>query len=495
MNLPNLKFNLPEWKEADFAMIRRNKEKIADLSNKAGKGSERFKEACCQLKRLAMNGRIHELPEAVQNSIDVRALTFLFSDDDEFLQKVPITMALLDGLYRPRPKLGRLSLLQLIAAFFKHFDQIGEAKVVDYLCTSIRKELNKKQGGNEDSDLTKLNQYKDMLFSLNGPKSVVKFAQDKQMDLDQVFNKLALNGYHGGRFQRVCRFRYYLETLKKLPVGQDHSLLAEICKSEVYNAPSSEGRLMGHDFLEIIIDRSPRQEISDAWRRVVLNIAGDPRVPQASTRYQRWWVLLGEDRARKVRGWLSQFDLLLFLDVLEEYGISSWNTDLQRMFPARKAFLEGLHRQGLISESRLFVSNQAQQYLVNNYRREELPEYAQVRDPYTSMIYLRVGDCHIIEGSHSFKLWILPRLPEQSRITNYSNKIFDREDLSTHLKRQFENEFGFELNRLASIVHTPHGLSWQAKAIEHLRRVGVRLDLEQLFSSEDYRFYKNRYGL
>jgi hypothetical protein len=226
-----------------------------------------------------------------------------------------------------------------------------------------------------------------------------------------------------------------------------------------------------------------------------MTIAGDPRVPKANRRYQQWWYLLGEHRIRKVRGWLSRVDLLLFLDILEEFGRSTGQDDLKRMFPARKAFLEGLHRQGLIFESRLFISNNAEKYVKRNYQRQDLPEYAKVQDAYRSMIYLKVGDYHMIEGSHSFKLWIFKDLPADSSIFDYAVKYFTADELSYDLKRACLQAGTNYSQRPVSIIHNPHSFAWQASAISALRNLGVRLDLEKLFSATDYQAYKRRHGL
>ncbi|MEZ4600739.1 MAG: EH signature domain-containing protein [Syntrophotaleaceae bacterium] len=490
----NLVFHLPEWKTADFAVLERCKNKMQDLAGKTGKGSDRFKKACQRLWKLAKDGRGHAMAGEIHSSIDVRALTHLLGKNKDFFQDVPVTEDLLESLYKPRPKLGRLSLLQLITAFFVHFDEIAEREVFNRLCDLICLEIAQNFGQSGEGDFAILNKHRNILFTINGPKNLVTYAKTFGIDLDQALKDLAVDGCQEGRFQRVARFHYYLQTIRELSVGEDHPVLTEICKPQVYNAPAEEGRLMGHEILTLLIDRSLPSDVSDTWRRVIVTIAGDPRVPQASQRYQKWWAFLGEDRIRKVRGWLSRFDLLLFLGILQEYGESTWNSDLMRMFPARKAFLEGLYRQGLISDSRLFVGKHAEKYLNKNYLRHELPEYAFVKDPYRSMIYLRVGEVHLIEGSHSFKLWVFPKLPSQINLMDYSNKEFTPQELSSDIRYAYLKEFNSDWNRIADIIHNPN-ITWQAKAIEHLRNLGVELDVEELFSKEDYRSYKYRFGL
>ena len=52
-------------------------------------------------------------------------------------------------------------------------------------------------------------------------------------------------------------------------------------------------------------------------------------------------------------------------------------SDVERMFPPRKKFMEGLLSQGLVIQSRLFLSRQAVTELESRYRRDQIPEHAE----------------------------------------------------------------------------------------------------------------------
>ncbi|HDL90049.1 MAG TPA: hypothetical protein ENG14_04010 [Thermodesulforhabdus norvegica] len=498
MRIPVLKFQLPEWRPADFAPLERNKKKIAYLLSKTGKGSDKFLASCDRIKTLAVKGRADLIPGIIKTSVDVRALTYLLGEP-EFRARVRVTKKMLDSLYTPKPMLGLISLFQLINVFFRYFDQIaGEQEfdkgLFDHFCRLLRKELANQGRIKTGQEIADLSNNKDLLFALEGPQRVVDYAMKYRVDLDVAFKELALQNYHDTRFHRLCRYRYYLDTLRQLPVGKGHAVLAEVCKPEVYDAPAGVRRLLGHEILSILIDRASDQEVSDEWRGVILTIAGDPRVPNTSSRFRKWWSILGVDRQEKVRTWLSGFDLKLFLEVLNDYGISSGNTDLQRMFPARKTFLEGLLDQKLIQHARLFVGNSPECYLLRSYRKDELPEYAKVKDSYRSMIYLQVGHCHMIEGSHSFKLWLFPRLPTNAGITQYSKRRFDPKELSYDLERLYLDEFGKYVKAPIAVIHYPN-LAWQAAAIKFLQGEGLSLNIEKLIEPGFYRDYKSKYGL
>ncbi len=496
--LPEINFQLPEWRPADFAPLERNKRKIRDILKNTGKGSDKFIRACEKIKELLRTGRPDLIPGTIRAAIDVRALTYLMGRK-EFLRSARITKKLLESFYKPRPGLSLISLLQMVYAFFEHFDQLGGEKtfdrtIFDAVCQLLRTELESRETGGAGPEIKGLNRYKDLIFTLDGPEQVVNYARNCNIDLDAAFKELSLGNYHDTRFHRLCRYRYFLDTLRHLPVGRDDPVLKEICKQEVYDALAGEGRLLGHEALSILIDRAASREISDSWRGAILSIAGDPRIPDNSSRFRKWWAILGTERQKKVRGWLSGFDLMLFLKALENYGEVSGKMDLQRMFRARKIFLEGLHSQGLIQHSRLFVGNYPEQYLQRNYKQNELPEYAKVKDPHRSMIYLQVGHCHMIEGSHSFKLWLFPNLPERATIIEYSTREFSPYALSYTLEANYHKEFRNQDRQPIAIIHYPN-LLWQHKAIKFLKSEGIYPDIEKLFTPKDYATYKYRYGL
>ena len=492
--LEKLSFDLPLWTESDFLPLKRDTEKIEKLTVNAGNSSDRFNEICRLLRRLAQHGQVEAVIQAIKGNIEVRALSFLLSDE-QFLKLISISKELLDSLYLPGKKLGRLTLLQLIEAYFKKFDLVGKEDVFKYFENMVRKELKRFGSSEEDSDLAKLREHRKRIFTSKGPHNVVEYAHVNKLDLDHAFIKLGLSGFLDGRFQDLCRYQYYLKTLRSLPVGENHPVLSEVCKPDVYKAPSGQGRFLGHDILEIMIDKAGSHDVSEEWQHVILAIAGDPRVPQSNPRYQQWWYQLGEKRIQKVRGWLSKFDLLLFLDILEDFGRTTADDSLKRMFPSRKSFLIGLHEQGLISEARLFISRNAERYIKKRYHQKDLPEYANLNDRDRSIIYLKVGDHHIIEGSHNSYFRIFKDIPIDADIFKFSIKNFDYSDLGTGLVSYCRSNLDYyDSDWPVQITHNPN-ITWQAKAIANLKKLGIRVNIEKLFSNEDYHEYKYRFGL
>jgi len=482
-----------EWTERHFREFDQCTKRLTDISKKAGKTSDAFQKTVKNFQFLSTWKTLEDINREIIKPIHVRAVTHLLLTSDKFRKKVPISQRLLTTLEKPLGRLTNLTLLSLVRLWFEHFDKLCSPDVLKVFGKFLSERIESRVAKHNCSpEMKNLHEYAELIFKSDGPARLINSLSQSEA-LDEIFNKPGLQGYESGRFQNICRMLYYIETLSRIPVGTNHSVLAEVKKREVYEAPFDDKLLIGHRILSILIDRSPEEDVSDCWQDVILAIAGDPRVPKASPKYQKWWAFLTQQQISKVYGWLSKVDLQLFLAALEEHGKSSGNFDLQRMFPSRKKFLEGLIKQGLVKRSRLFIGSKADMFLKQIYKNKELPSYARALDTYRSMIYLQVGNCHFIEGSHSFKLWIFSKIPEDSKIFNYTKREFTVWELSTSLVSDclkiYKSEFKY-----TDIVHSPLNFRWQHKAIEFLKENGEVLDLEDIFTTQEYRSYKIMYG-
>lgn len=492
--LSDIKFQLREWEDRDFQPIRDNEQKIKAIARKAGTGSDDFLIACRKQLRAAMTGHGESIGTHFNKPVDVRAFTYLLASSHEFTQRIKLTRKLLDELLIVRSPLSRLTLMQLIRAFLLQFDRIVDEPGLADWCEFIKFQLaNVRMSGNA-SELQKYAKNKEIIFSPVGPSELVKYAQQAEIDFDGILEKFSLTGFSDGRFLNLCRYQYYLETLRKIKTGEEHPVLIEVCNPDVVSSPYADGNQLGHVILEILIDRSAGKPISEAWQNTILTIAGDPRVPKSNANYQRWWALLGEKRIALMRGWLSRFDLTLFLKALEQSAKDGGNDDMERMFESRKIFMEGLLEQGLVTDSRLFLGGYAESYLKRHYQKNELPDYARVKSPQTSMIYLNVsGKVHLIEGSHSFKLKLLDRVPVASRFLDYKTKSVSDNELRTKVGLQYSKEFGYGKG-IEELTHDVH-LNWQHKAMEFLTRNGITIERAKLIPRNRYREYKAKFGV
>ncbi len=493
MRTGELTLNLPSIDKTHFTRIRRAKKRLKNnnskdvLSSKLEKAIEKLKSVLGEFGRK-------DLARYIESPIDVKAFSKMLAQD-AVSPRLMVTEKTLGAVDKASPVMSRQALEFLVEAFLVHYDETMDNNTLVRLGAYIAGKLSDYKNEKRRSTLSILAERKDELFSLSGPKSIVTWSRNQSLDLVEGFENSGLNDYCDGRFFTVSRYLYYLEELREIPVGSDHRVLREVSEKTVYLSLGDKFPRLGHEILIILIDRSKGGDLSDEWMRVIRDIAGDPRVPENSQSYMLWWSRLGAGRIKLMKGWLSKLDLKLFLNALNDYGRSSGNTDLQRMYPSRKRFLEGLIDQGLVTNSRLFINPRAEMFLKRGYKKEDLPEYASVKDSQRSMIYLQVGNLHMVEGSHNFKLWIFPKLPSASKILDYQKTHFNRLDLSSYLESRYYSEFGPNATRPADITHTPANFSWQHKAIQYLKQRGVKVDVEKLFTKKDYSMYIRLKGL
>jgi hypothetical protein len=389
--------------------------------------------------------------------------------------------------------MSRLALTQFIRAYFVHFDLLADDNALKYWSVFLRGEIEHYVQSKGSNQLSVYAENAQLVFSIYGPSRIVRQAHEERVDFDLVLRRFGLTGFADARYIQLCRYQYYLGTLKELPVGADHTILAELTKPAVANSPYMANKQLGHEVLEILIDRSTGNDISPSWQRVILSIAGDPRVPKSSPLYQQWWSLLGEARIQKVRGWLSRFDLKLFLQILEQSARDEGNEAMQRMFASRKVFMEGLLNEGLVSHSRLFLNKQAVEYLKRSFDKKELPDFARVSGTQTSMIHLNLmNKVQMLEGSHSFSLKLMDKTPAACRWTNRDQNDFKDDELRSQTKWKFLREFG-QMDGYVELKHDVH-LNWQHNAVEYLHSKNIEVDIGALIPPDMRRLYKSKFG-
>ena len=461
--------------------------KIADG---AGQGEE-FKALEQQINRYVMYDQKEKLKQILIKRKGVRVLTQLWIDKED-VRKASLNEETIDYIQAKHPKLGMSSLMNLISLVYRYFDALVDGNIFNRLMQWLKEQIElrlKDRQNTSDTILSVLNQA-NWLFDLTAPKALVNLAKQNHLDLTEQLKKLRLNELPQGRFLDICHAQYYLDTLREIPVGEQHDVLHELLKHDVATMPFEEGKRIGHIALEIIIDRSAGAP-SEIWQNFVLNLAGDPRIANTATNYRQWWKPIGENRVKAVTSWLAKEDLRLFLGAIEEYANYTGDEALNRMFPARKRFLEGLYEHGFVRNARLMLGNQAEHTVKRVLGKSLTTSYINLRGmTQTSIIYLDCGDFHIIEGSHNFKLWIYMGLPSE-KLNDYSLSELNHFALTNSFPQEYKKNY--PKGELMPIQHSP--TSWQKNAIDFLTQNGIELDLEKLFYKDEYRRYVNRYGL
>jgi hypothetical protein len=493
MRMPTLRIRLRDWRPSDFTASKRGAEKLQAIGGKAGAGSDAFQAACIDLIKFSQLHTRRDLLGKINSPLLVRAYAYMLVTHAEFCEWGFPTPEILRSLQAAKWPFSRLTFGYLARVFLNNFDTEDRyaLSMLAALLMESAAAIPRKTGG----DFGKWRDHRKLVFGVDGPKAVVQKAIADSADLDVVLDRIGLSTHRSSSFVQSCYKHYYIRQLESIPVGSDHPVLSELTKADVHNAIYDEGVLIGHKALEILIDRSPTGEVSEVWQRVVLSIAGDPRIGRQAASYMRWWQILGATRAQKVIGWLSQLDLKIFLEVLESSARQSGNADMQRMYPPRKVFMEGLLDQGLVVQSRLFLSRHASFYLRRNYSSEDVPEHAVVQAGQASIIYLELASgLHMIEGTHNFRLKIMDRLPTHATLMNFSKKKYTDVELRTGLIAAYLEEAtstrGTITKGVNYIDRVHRNIAWQAAAIAMLKENRVSYVASEFFNAEDYRLFK-----
>lgn len=494
MRLPPFVLPMAEWPSQQVARWSELVEQGSAMEASTGK-SDAFERMLAVLRDMARTGHFDGLVDLLKRRMTARALSWLWLNDEAMALLTPRLIELL--LEAQQPRLTRMTLQQLAQLYFRRFDRLDEReRLRELLARSLLEQLEKLPAARFESSradpLITLKHEGHWLLGLEGPSQLAERVRMADRELGATFAEMGLQGFDDGRYGDICRAHFYLETLRNLPLGEWDAVMDELLKPSVNKAPFEGSRRIGHVALEILIDRAG-QEPGEAWQNFILSLAGDPRIASTASNYREWWLPLGETRIQKVRGWLSKEDLRLFLQAVEQFGIETQNSDLQRMFPARKLFLEGLFKLKLIRSTRLLLGGKAQQSVRRILGKEVKTSFArmdgQMNDK--AVIYLDCGDFHLVEGSHSFKIWVYLAAPGET-LRSYERNSFSHYDLTTTIPGTYQRLYP-GLPHDAFTHHPP--LTWQNKVFTFLADNGIALDIEQLLSSRDYQLSLRRFGV
>lgn len=470
--------------------------KVGSTRDKVG-NSDVFEQARTSLIDMARTGQFDGLKTLLARRVGARALTWLWLHDESAGIRLLSEQMLEVLVEQQKPRLSRLTFLQMIQLYFRRFDLLDKpgsntqlrAVVQAHILQQLLLIPEKGQSLVQDP-VHSLKHHGDWLLHLDGPETLAVQIREEGTELDIKFKDLGLLGFDTGRYGDICRAHYYLEVLRELEPDETDPVLDELSKPSVSKAPYGEGRRIGHAALEILIDRGGDQP-GPAWVDFILGLAGDPRIAGNAPLFREWWLPLGEPRIAQVRGWLAREDLRLFLRAVEQYGLETENHGLQRMFPARKRFLEGLHNLNLIRDARLMLGSAAEGKVKRILGGEIKSVFASLDGPMSdkAVIYLDCGDFHLVEGSHDFKVWVYLAQPGPT-IKFVDRRRFTHNELTISLPKAYKvTSPGLPLEAVS------HNGNWQRKVFEFLNRNGITLDIEQLLSKIDYKTYLVRYGM
>lgn len=462
---------------ANIERIQKQTFEVNKIARKAGTDNPQFKQAWEYLYSMLQGGSWGNYKP--RNRFDIRAMAVALQANTNIFRDISVTSELLAQVDAILTTPSSLFIDALFQFFLYRFDSIEDVDAVGAWLVNARKSVK----SNEASD--------QFLLNIGGPAWLAKAAIADQMPFQQQLRRCGLSNFASGDFVKRAQYIYYVEQLQQIPVNEDHEILHEVSKSEVFEARYDGSQLLGHVILKTLINRAPQQNISPAWQNVIITIAGDPRIPSHHPRFIQWWSHLPAELVAKVKGWLSKFDLKLFLDALHDLSISSRDEDMMRMYPSRKHFLEGMYEAGAILETKLYLSRHAEHYIKKNYKPEHRPDYSLVTDGDRSIIYARLTQGHMIEGSHNCQIWFYDKLPDNVFFNEYGKQRLTYRDLTNGFN---EKMIVAGCPAKDNFYHYSTNFNWQNKAISTLKRMGVSIRAADVLSADDYQRYKRLYG-
>jgi hypothetical protein len=451
---------------------------LAGIAKKAGTDNPKFEKAWAKLFVLLNSNSFEHY--SVDNRFDIRALAIGLNASSKLRNKINISKPLLEKVAAIAPKGSSLFNDALFQYFLTDFDEIEDLNFVGTWLSKERGQKNQEQ------------KYDKFILTSNGPKILAKDAIQNKLSFQKQMQVAGVNNYASGQFLKRALSIYYVEQLTTIPVNQPHELLTEVTAPEVFNAKYDDDDLIGHKVLKILLERAPKQNVHESWQNTIIAIAGDPRISKSHPRFLKWWSHVPEDMIKKVRSWLSRLDLKLFLDALENFSKSSLDTEMKRMFPTRKKFLEGMHDAGVISHTKLYLSKQADRYIKQNYKPEHVPEYSIVEDGDRSIIYAELTTGHMIEGSHNCQLWLYRNLHESAQVMQPGAQRVSYRSLTMGLDEKMSR---YNCGAYDHFTHSPSNFSWQRRSVTSLREIGLKIRAVDVLVASDYKAYKRIYGV
>jgi hypothetical protein len=482
---------LTESQTAGWASLARGSEELARRVG-LGKDSEELYQKAI---KILQNADETKFLDFVSGRRGARAVLMVWNDNQR-LAEMSMTERFLkkavDGMGGARTYFSQSLLLGL---HFRYFDQLEQWRSGLFAANlALILEAERNSGGTRETLMSRVLSHEAELLSADGPANLASAVIASGVSLARHLQSRALLIVDVGRFGTQVRNELFLRRIQLAdPLGTD-PVLQEVAREDVLAYPEGGGGMFGHRVLEALaLAPLPNQLPSDSWLETIDGIAGDPRL-RHTDRWRRWWQPVNEEARTAVISWLSAIDLKLFLDAVQEFGANESVDALERLFPGRKRFLEGLLDTGLVKETRLFFGDDVMSFVskhLGSSLKFKPDRYKSKAD--TAIIYLNCGNFHIVEGSHNFQMWIylydIPELLRDRRRREVTHETLVRAIPALHsdLVVLADGSKAYE-----SVRH--QGL-WQAPAIQFLHRNGVAIDIQRLLTANDYADLKSRYGI
>lgn len=482
------RFRSHQWNTdalVEWSSLQRNTE---ELKHRAAQGPS-FTVYLDRAREILSAPHPESNPELHDRRVGRAAVVIWFEEESAAEQSMRIET--LDAVLRTQQSTTRLMIYALANVYFKYFDRLDKWQpgLFSALSEHLIKVVKGKKRNLFPDVVDAIRKHRRAVIGANAPTTLAERVIKSDMTLAEHLAAMGMRDYVHGRFADAVRQRVYLTRIAKADPAENHDFLAELTEDAVCMAPAPDRRFFGHWVLEAMTAPGVRHPHVE-WQNTVLDIAGDPRLRHTG-QWRTWWEPVSQRCRETVISWLATQDLKLFLDAVEDFGDRSYDTQLQRMFPDRKQFLEGLHDLGLIRETRLFAGNRARSAIretLGNHLNSSITAISGAPD--LSAIFIDCGRFHLVEGSHNFKLKIFIGEPVPT-LTDRSTTRIGFYDLRDSFLERFSAQNPYD--SFTNIVHSQH--RWISEALEFLALHGIAIRPERVMSKHTYSIVKQRYGL
>lgn len=406
----------------------------------------------------------------------VLPFAFLFQSDRDFFEKYNSEL-IFRSISKKKNSLNSREILMILSAVISNISSV-EVKFDKYIIDFF--ENFKDIEGFELSELKKSG-----LLSTTPVESFCQYTYEKGVGFELFLNNIGLRVPPNSKFYRVLYKYQILNELKSQDFKQTNELVDKLISRKAYNWSWDEKYLFGHQLINVIVANSS-VDLHEDWVSLILKFAKDPRSTKNTTSFIKWWSLIDQETVSKFIRFLSHSDILIFLDAIADYA-EYGRTDMKRMFKSRRKLLYGLSVQNLIKNSRLFLPTEVFKFLKQTRPNLNLDYVARLEASYGKcVIYLQVGDYHMIEGSHSCKLRIFDRFPSKNNFLEPDFRRIDYQKLTIDQERFFPYRDEF---KPIALTHDING-GWKLRVI-NLLKDKMSVDVNNLYTEQELNRYRN----
>lgn len=323
------------------------------------------------------------------------------------------------------------------------------------------------------------------LFSNQGPKIAATIAAERGESIPTTEYGLGIPS--DGKFHDEVLKWHYVYHARCLPIGEVSDCLKEASEKYICEQPL-EDRMLGHSVVEALCLKCTdvNWALPLSWLKIILRIAGDPRIGVATSQYQRWWALQKASVIKMVKAALAKRDIEYFLQALENFA-NTEGGDMERMYHPRRMFLSGILKTGSVKDALLILSQDAVRTIRRGLPKDEQKYFAcsYLRDSSIRQccIYIEVDRGHIIEGTHQSRFRMF------AEDSQFACQIRDSRPEQISYNDITASDVLDEFNH-----HPP--ISWQCKVMGQLNsRFGIKVDPQNAFDVADYRDFTLNYRL